>query len=142
MENVFLVRKKDTLTVTEPLRLPVISRCKSSTLYARSAIPARSSSVSVGRPIMKYNLTVFHPDLKAFVHAANKSSSLTPFVDNIAHALCTCFRSKSKTTFTYLLHLFRNIDGETINAQGWQAYAHLFIFESSISMSTSSGNLE
>ena len=40
-----------------------------------SAMPSRSSVVSVGRPIMKYNFTLFQPPWNAISHAWSTSSS-------------------------------------------------------------------
>ena len=41
-------------------------------------MPSMSSSVSVGRPIMKYSFTAFQPSENASVTARIKSSSVTP----------------------------------------------------------------
>jgi hypothetical protein len=49
-------------TVHRMSRRPVASRPAAITRRARSAIASTSSSVSVGRPHMKYSLTCRHPD--------------------------------------------------------------------------------
>ena len=134
--------KKDTLTVTEPFRLPVISRCKSSTLYAKSAIPAKSSSVSVGSPIIKYNLTVFQPDLKAFVHAANKSSSLTPLLITSRIRCVPASGAKVRPLLRTCCTFFAiSMEKLSIRKDGKLTLTCLSL-NSSMSISTNSGNLE
>ena len=52
----------------------------STTFFAKSAMPSKSSVVSVGSPIMKYSLTLLHPPWKASETLLIRSSSVTPLL--------------------------------------------------------------
>ena len=58
-------------------RLPAASRPISFTRRPRSTMPSTSSSVSEGRPTMKYILMLVQPRAKALEAAPKRSSSLT-----------------------------------------------------------------
>ena len=42
------------------------------------------------------------------------------FVDNITQTLGACFRCESKAALLYILYLAHNIQGKSIDTQGWQ----------------------
>ncbi len=73
-----------TLTVTSGAFLT--PACLSSRLphasvsFAMSTIPFKSSSVSVGKPIMKYSFRLCHPSENAQVAAWIRSSCVTPLL--------------------------------------------------------------
>ncbi len=64
-------------TVQRMSRVPEALRPVSITRRARSAIASTSSSVSVGRPHMKYSLTCRHPEENAAATVSMRSSSVT-----------------------------------------------------------------
>ena len=50
-------------------------------------------------------------------------------IDDITHALRTGFRCQRETALSDLLDLFRDVNGEAVDAEGGQADADALIFE-------------
>ena len=91
---------------------------------------------------MKYNLTVFHPDLKAFVHAANKSSSLTPLLITSRMRCVPASGAKVRPLLRTCCTFFAiSMEKLSMRKDGKLTLTCLSL-NSSMSISTSSGNLE
>ena len=118
-------KEVDTVIRTPRRGSGVVSRQAWYTFSARSAMPSTSSSVSVGRPSMKYSFTDDQPPEKAVRQDWRMSSSVTFLLMASRRRWVPASGAKVRPDLLAVLKAVHQVHGEVVRPQGGQGQAHL-----------------
>ena len=134
----------DAVTMTRPFRSSLGIFAKKSSVISsdRSAIPAISSYVSVGRPIMKYSFTLSQPPLKAFRAPSIMFSFVRPlFITFLSLCVPASGANVSELFFTSWILLMTSREKASIRSDGREIFTcslSIFSIRQSVSFGSSS----